>query len=68
MLAQEIPSVFFKVLGAIFSLTVVLLWIVVSIGTIHQAIVGKLIFAPCIKDWEEREEKRENRNIGTETA
>lgn len=57
--AKELPSAFFKVLGTIFSLSVVLLWIVVSVGTVHQAIFGQLIFAPCIKDWEREKEARE---------
>lgn len=67
-LAKEIPSLFFKVLGTIFSLIVVLLWVVVSTGTIHQAIFGKLIFAPCIKDWMLEQKEREKRQGVSDAA
>lgn len=50
--SEELPSAFFKVLGTIFSLTVVLLWMAVGAGTIYRVCVGELIYAPCIKDWE----------------
>jgi tellurite resistance protein TehA-like permease len=56
--ASEIPSGFFRVLGTIFSLTVVLLWIVVSIRTIQQACTGQLFFAPCVKEWEAAQKER----------
>ena len=50
----ELPSLFFKVLGTIFSVAVVLLWIVVSAGTVRGAVVtGNLIFAPCAAEYEE---------------
>lgn len=66
-LAKELPSTFFQILGTIFSLSVVLLWIVVSLGTIHQTIYGQLIYAPCVKDWEEQQEKdnKNNPNLST---
>lgn len=57
-LAKELPSGFFKVLGTIFSLVVVLLWMGVSAGTAHQAFKGQLIFAPCIKKWEEEQKEK----------
>lgn len=34
---------------------VTLLWIMVAIGTIKQAIFGNMIFAPCLKDLEGKE-------------
>lgn len=52
MLAKDLPSLFFKVLGTIFSLTVVLLWVVVSIKTARRAIRGELFSAPCVKKYE----------------
>lgn len=51
-IAKEIPSLFFKVLGTILSLVVVLLWIVVSFGTIKRSLTGELFVAPCLPDWE----------------
>ena len=63
-LAKELPSGFFKVLGTIFSSVVVLLWMIVSVGTAHQAFRGHLIFAPCIKKWEQ--EQREKLGEGCE--
>lgn len=55
--AKELPSVFFKVLGTIFSLSVVILWIIVASGTIYRAFFGQLIYAPCVKEWEEKQEE-----------
>ncbi|KAF5005544.1 hypothetical protein FDECE_8037 [Fusarium decemcellulare] len=55
--AKELPSGFFKVLGTIFSLIVVILWIIVMFGTIHRAAKGQLIYAPCIADWERKQKK-----------
>lgn len=44
------PSMFFRVLGTIFSVMVILLWIVVFIGTVKGAWSGKLFYAPCLKN------------------
>ncbi|PGH14602.1 hypothetical protein AJ79_02937 [Helicocarpus griseus UAMH5409] len=49
-LSKEMPSQFFKVLSTILSLCVVLLWIIVSLGTIRALIAGKLFYAPCLSD------------------
>lgn len=54
-LAQELPSLFFKVLGTIFSLTVTLLWVVVVVGTVKRSITGELFKAPCLANWEKAE-------------
>lgn len=52
-IAKESPSLFFNVLGTIFSLSVILLWIVVSVGTVRGALVtGNLLFAPCAAEYE----------------
>lgn len=56
-LAKEIPSAFFRVLGTIYSLCVVLLWIVVSCGTMYRLYTGHILVAPCLKDVEGQEEK-----------
>lgn len=37
-------------LQQIFSVAIVLLWIVVSIGTIQRVATGELFFAPCLKE------------------
>ena len=60
-LAQEIPSTFFRVLGTIFSVAVVLLWIVVSVGTVIKVSKGELFFAPCLQDWRQRVEEKGRR-------
>ncbi|KAF7532695.1 hypothetical protein G7054_g7726 [Neopestalotiopsis clavispora] len=57
-LAKELPSFFFKVMGTIFSVLVTLLWIVVASGTVWFAFSGRLVFAPCVADWEIHEELR----------
>lgn len=53
-LAKDLPSLFFKVLGTIFSVMVVLLWLTVSLKTIQRAATGKLLFAPCVQGYEEQ--------------
>ncbi|KAJ5345878.1 C4-dicarboxylate transporter/malic acid transport protein [Penicillium brevicompactum] len=57
-IAKELPSLFFKVLGTIFSVVVVLLWIVVSVGTLAQTWRRKMFVAPCLKEWEKGEAQR----------
>lgn len=44
------PSEFFRVLGTILSVAVVLLWCVVAAGTAKGAWSGKLFYAPCLKN------------------
>jgi len=50
---KELPSPFFKILGTIFSLIVVILWAIVSVGTIRAALTGKIFYAPCVAKWED---------------
>ena len=59
--AQELPSEFFKVLGTMMSVAVVLLWLVVAAGTIAKAWTGELFFAPCLQDWRQRVEEKGRR-------
>lgn len=51
-LALELPSLFFRGLGTALSIIVVLLWVVVSLGTFKHTLTGKLLYAPCIENWE----------------
>ena len=53
-LAAELPSTFFKVLGTIFSVCVVLLWLLVSARTAIRAWTGDMFFAPCAADFEKK--------------
>ncbi|EXJ83572.1 hypothetical protein A1O1_07195 [Capronia coronata CBS 617.96] len=46
----EMPSQFFKMLGTILSVAVVLLWCVVAAGTAKGAWSGRLFYAPCLKN------------------
>ena len=46
----EFPSLFFKVLGTILSIAVMVLWCVVAVGTARGAWSGKLFHAPCLKN------------------
>lgn len=47
-IGQELDLRFFRVLGEIFGVAVILLWIVVACGTIRGARSGKLFHAPCL--------------------
>ena len=51
----ELPSLFFKVLGTIYAVAVVLLWIVVAAGTARGAWRGHLFYAPCLKNLKKEE-------------
>ena len=53
-LGQEMPSRFFDVLGTIFSVSVILLWIVVAAGTAKGVWSGKLFYAPCLAQLPEK--------------
>ena len=47
-MAKELPSAFFKVLGSMFAVVVILLWLVVSAGTIRGVITRQnLLRAMC---------------------
>ncbi|RMZ90535.1 hypothetical protein DV736_g2238, partial [Chaetothyriales sp. CBS 134916] len=46
----EMPSLFFRVLGTIFGVAVVVLWVVVAAGTARGAYQGHLFYAPCLKN------------------
>ena len=50
------PSLFFKVLGTIFAVAVIVLWCVVATGTAKGAWSGRLFNAPCLKNLPRRED------------
>ncbi|KAK6359141.1 Plasma membrane sulfite pump involved in sulfite metabolism [Orbilia brochopaga] len=53
-IAKELPSPFFKVLTMIFTMIILLLWIFVSVRTIEKTLTGKLIFSPCVQQYQEQ--------------
>ncbi|CZR67840.1 related to malic acid transport protein [Phialocephala subalpina] len=61
-MAKELPSDFFKIIGIIFSIIVVTLWLVVAGGTFWKAMTGEMFFAPCLKDLAEKKEKEDENN------
>ncbi|EWC48732.1 hypothetical protein DRE_00037 [Drechslerella stenobrocha 248] len=52
-IAKELPSRFFQVLTMIFTMVILLLWVFVSLRTIERTLVGKLIFSPCVQQYQE---------------
>ncbi|KAF1957017.1 hypothetical protein CC80DRAFT_53379 [Byssothecium circinans] len=62
----QMPSLFFKVLGTIFSVAVILLWSVVAAGTVRGAIDGHLFHAPCLANLPKKQEKESEDNAGKE--
>ncbi|KIV96043.1 hypothetical protein PV10_03625 [Exophiala mesophila] len=56
----EMPSLFFRVLGTIFAVAVILLWCVVAFGTAKGAWSGKLFYAPCLKNLKKEDQKPQN--------
>jgi len=59
-LGKELSSRFFNILGTIFSLMVVFLWMVVSAGTLKKSWTGEIFVAPCLKTWEENQARRQH--------
>jgi tellurite resistance protein TehA-like permease len=64
--AKNLPSEFFKVLGTIFSLLVVLLWLGVSLETARRAIAGTIFFAPCVQKYEEERAEKDRAKANLE--
>ncbi|KAH6865603.1 sulfite transporter Ssu2 [Alternaria rosae] len=54
-LGNIFPSLFFRVLGTIFAVAVILLWCVVAVGTARGAWSGRLFNAPCLKNLPKRD-------------
>ncbi|KAK5131494.1 hypothetical protein LTR08_000888 [Meristemomyces frigidus] len=48
LIGEELPSLFFRVLGTIFGTAVIVLWIVIAAGTARGAWSGELFHAPCL--------------------
>ncbi|KAJ6134778.1 C4-dicarboxylate transporter/malic acid transport protein [Penicillium sp. IBT 18751x] len=57
-LGREMPSRFFRVLGTILSVCVLLLWIIVSIFTLEGIVNRSLFVAPCLKNLRDPEQTR----------
>lgn len=57
-IAKEMPSLFFKVVGTIFSLVVVFLWAWVSIMSVVKVARGEMFYGPCVKEYERYERKK----------
>ena len=62
----EMPSLFFRVLGTIFAVCVIILWIVVAAGTVKGAISGELFYAPCLKNLKDKDKMPEKAPSRTE--
>ena len=62
-LGKELQSGFFSVLGMIFSVAVVILWIVVAVGTLSKAWTGEIFFAPCLGDLRKDESVETKENV-----
>lgn len=60
----EMPSLFFKVLGTIFSVAVIMLWCVVAAGTAKGAWSGKLFYAPCLKNLPQVQQEKATAEAG----
>lgn len=53
-IGEELPSAFFRILGTVFAISVMLLWGVVAAGTVKNLVFGKLVEAPCLREMERR--------------
>lgn len=52
-LGKELSSKFLNVLGTVFTVMIILLWVFVSINTLRGTISGELFYAPCLADLED---------------
>jgi Voltage-dependent anion channel len=70
----ELPSAFFRIVGTVFAVAVILLWVLVAGNTIRGGIKGTLFVAPCLRDLKEehvlkgRVDKRRLQNGRTEAT
>ncbi|KAI5375089.1 hypothetical protein J4E82_006169 [Alternaria postmessia] len=53
-MGQELPSAFFRILGTILGISVVLLWVLVAVGTMKNIIYANMFEAPCLRDIEKK--------------
>lgn len=58
-ISHELPSRFFRVLGMIFSMAVICLWLLVSVRTVEASIRGKMFFAPCVAEYQQGRVRKE---------
>lgn len=53
-IGQEMPSAFFKILGTVLAVGVMLLWLLVTAGTVKNILRGNIVVAPCLKEMEKK--------------
>ncbi|UPK90739.1 hypothetical protein LCI18_001674 [Fusarium solani-melongenae] len=59
-LGKELPSTFFDVVGTIFSLIVLIMWLLVSAFTYRGIYRGDIFVAPCLKDLGQSSPRQQN--------
>jgi len=57
----QMPSLFFRVVGILFAVCVILLWCVVAAGTIRGMVDGRLFIAPCLSSLRTKRQQNEVR-------
>ncbi|KAI6781309.1 uncharacterized protein J7T54_004082 [Emericellopsis cladophorae] len=67
-LGAETPSEAFKILGMVFSVSVVALWLLVVTRTVIHLFTGDLLVAPCLKQVEQEEEEAARRKLMGESS
>jgi tellurite resistance protein TehA-like permease len=68
LIGQELPSLFFRVLGTVFGAAVVVLWMVIAAGTARGAYSGELFRAPCLANLKPKPEAAPQDGAETEMA
>ncbi|KXT03630.1 hypothetical protein AC579_1596 [Pseudocercospora musae] len=56
LIGEELPSRFFRVLGTIFGVCVILLWMYIFVRTAIGAWNGKMFHAPCVANLKQKED------------
>ncbi|KAM0719544.1 hypothetical protein Q7P37_003674 [Cladosporium fusiforme] len=68
LIGKELPSLFFRVLGTIFGVAVILLWVVIAAGTARGAYSGEMFKAPCLDNLKDEQQPAPQDGAETETA
>lgn len=53
-MGQELPLAFFRIVGTVLAVGVMVLWFVVAFGTLKNIFHGNLFEAPCLREMEKR--------------
>lgn len=66
LIGEELPSLFFRVLGTVFGTAVILLWVLIAFRTAQGAWRGHLLIAPCMANLKREQQDRDREDVDGE--